>query len=115
MKTIVKKTIKFETKRHDFDNDFAYIEHWQNTTLKDCYFAEKQYLFPDGSLKIGGTKYFYSPFSGEDIEKEIKPVKLNNFKWFDRLFYINREGEICSINQKSDLEDSSPTRNEIDY
>ena len=100
MKTIVKKTIKFETKRHDFDNDFAYIEHWQNTTLKDCYFAEKQYLFPDGSLKIGGTKYFYSPFSGEDIEKQIEPVNFNKFKWFDRLFYINREGEICPICQK---------------
>ena len=52
---------------------------------------QKNNIFPDGSLKIGGTKYFYSPLSGEDIEKEIKPVKLTNFKWFDRLFYINRE------------------------
>ena len=113
MKTIVKKTIKFETKRHDFDNDFAYIEHWQNTTLKDCYFAEKQYLFPDGSMKAGGVKYFYSPFSGEDIEKEIKPVNLSKFKWFDRLFYINREGEICSINQKCELDNGlSSTKNE---
>ena len=113
MKTIVKKTIKFETKRHDFDNDFAYIEHWQNTTLKDCYFAEKQYLFPDGSLKIGGTKYFYSPFSGEDIEKQIEPINFNKFKWFDRLFYINKEGEICPINQKCELENElSSTKNE---
>ena len=43
MKTIVKKTITFETKRYDFDNEFSYIELWQNSTLKDCYFVEKEY------------------------------------------------------------------------
>ena len=112
MKTIVKKKIKLETKRHDFDNDFAYIEHWQNTSLKDCFFAEKQYLFPDGSLKLGGIKYFYSPFSGTDIEKDIKPVNLNKFKWFDRLFYINTEGEVCSINENSDVENGISSSNE---
>ena len=112
MKTIVKKTIKLETKRHDFDNDFAYIEHWQNTSLKDCFFAEKQYLFPDGSLKLGGIKYFYSPFSGTDIEKDIKPVNLNKFNWFDWLFYINTEGEVCSIYENSDVENGISSSNE---
>jgi len=115
VKTIVKKTISFETKRHDFDNDFAYIEHWQNTTLKDCYFAEKQYLFPDGSLKKTGIKYFYSPFSGEDVEKEIKPLNFNKFKWFDRLFYINTEGEICSIDQKCELDKELSSINNEDH
>ena len=64
-------------------------------------------------MKAGGVKYFYSPFSGEDIEKEIKPVNLSKFKWFDRLFYINREGEICSISDKCELENElSSTKNE---
>ena len=97
MKTIVKKVVKMETKRHDFDNDFAYIEIWRNNTLKDCYFAEKQYLWPDGSLKNGGLKYFYSPLHGSDIEKEIKPLNYASFNWFSRLFYFNGDGEVRSI------------------
>ena len=68
-----------ETKRHDFDNDFAYVEVWRNNTLKDCYFAEKQYLWPDGSLKRGGVKYFHSPLHGEEIEKETKPLNYLAF------------------------------------
>jgi len=55
VKTIVKNVIKLETKRHDFDNDFAYIEIWRNAALTDCYFAEKQFLWPDGSLKRGNS------------------------------------------------------------
>ena len=97
MKTIVKKVVNLETKRHDFDNDFAYIEIWRNSTLKDCYFAEKQYIWPDGSLKKGGIKYFYSPLHGTEIEKEIKPLNYENFKWFNRLFYLDGDGEVCQI------------------
>lgn len=98
MRTIVKKTIVLETKRFDFDNEFAYIEQWSNAHLKDCYFAEKNYLFPDGSIKNGGKKFFYSPYSGDEVEKEIKSVDCHKFKWFDKLFYFNDEGEILSIN-----------------
>ena len=97
MKTIVKKVVRLETKRHDFDNDFAYVEVWRNNTLKDCYFAEKQYLWPDGSLKLGGVKYFHSPLHGDEIEKEIKPLNYLNFKWFNRLFYLDEDGSVCQI------------------
>tara|TARA_R110002020_G_scaffold292709_2_gene508093 strand:- start:1002 stop:1325 length:324 start_codon:yes stop_codon:yes gene_type:complete len=101
VKTILKKTVSLETKRHDFDNEFAYIEQWRNTILTDCYFVEKEYLFPDGSLKAGGTKYFYSSLHGDAVEKTLKRVDLNKFKWFDRLYYIDEEGIICPIEGKS--------------
>lgn len=93
MKTIVKKTITLETRRHDFDNQFAYVEIWSNTVLKDCYFAEKEFLFKDGSLKSGGIKYFYSA-SSEDPEKSIKPIQFQQFKAFNHLYYINEDGEV---------------------
>lgn len=98
MKTIVKKTITQEIKRHDFDNEFAYLETYSNNQLKDCYFVEKDYLYPDGSIKRGGIKYFYSPFSGTEIEKEITPVNIGKFQWFDKLYYFDEEGEIFNIN-----------------
>ena len=56
MRTILKKTITHETKRHDFDNEFAYVEICANNSLKDCFFAEKNSLYPDVSLKKGGQK-----------------------------------------------------------
>lgn len=100
MRTIVKKTIVLETKRHDFDNEFAYIEVWSNNHLKDCYFAEKDLLFPDGSVRKGGKKYFYSPFSGEQIEKQVKPVNCSTFRWFTLLYYVDEEGDIFRIDGK---------------
>ncbi len=106
MRTIVQKTIIHETKRHDFDNEFAYIEVWQNNHLKDCYFAEKDLLFPDGTIKKDGKKYFYSPFSGEEICKEVKQINLN-FKWFDKLYYFDDEGNIFRI-------DGTPSA-DVDY
>jgi hypothetical protein len=99
VKTIVKKVIRLETKRHDFDNDFAYIEVWRNNTLTDCYFAEKQYLWPDGSLKRGGLKYFYSNFEALDAEKEIKPLNYKQFEMFNSLFYVDGDGSICPISK----------------
>ena len=111
MKTIVKKVIRLETKRHDFDNDFAYIEVWSNNTLKDCYFAEKQYLWPDGSLKRGGLKYFYSRNSAGFIEKDIKTVNYNKFNCFDRLYYFDEDGEILQIDYENP---SSFTKEDLD-
>ena len=108
MKTIVKKVIRLETKRHDFDNDFAYIEVWRNSALKDCYFAEKQYLWPDGSLKRGGIKYFHSTLHGDEIEKEIKPLNYLRFNWFDRLFYFDEDGSVCQIDNGNLEKTSSP-------
>lgn len=97
MKTILKKTINLETKRHDFDNEFAYIEVWSNSHLKDCYFAQKDFLFPDGTLKYGGIKYFYSKYTGEDVEKELKPLNYDVFDSFDKLFFCDEDGEIVRI------------------
>lgn len=84
------------TKRHDFDNELAYIEIWCNTVLKDCFFAEKECLFADGSLKAGAKKYFYSPPSYGDVEKEIKPIKYGIFggEDFENLYYIDEDGEV---------------------
>ena len=110
MKTIVKKVVRLETKRHDFDNEFSYIEVWRNSTLKDCYFAEKQYLWPDGSLKKGGIKYFYSPLHGDEIEKEIKPLSYLHFNWFNRLFYLDGSGSVCQIN--ADIVENHPATQE---
>ena len=113
MKTIVKKVIRLETKRHDFDNDFAYIEVWRNHTLTDCYFAEKQYLWPDGSLKRGGLKYFYSNSSLNDVEKEIKTLNYSKFNGFDKLYYFDKDGEIQKI--ESDASESSTFKVEFTY
>ncbi len=97
MKTIVKKTINLETKRHDFDNEFAYLEVWSNAHLKDCFFAEKDFLYLDGSLKNGGKKYFFSKYTGEDVEKIIKPLNYENFTSFNKLYFYNEEGDIVRI------------------
>lgn len=97
MKTIVKKTLTLETKRHDFDNEFAYIEVWQNKRLKDCYFVEKEYLYPDGTIKSGGKKYFYCN-TPDDVEKRIKPVQYFNFNWFDHLYFYDENGKVCNLN-----------------
>ena len=94
MRTIVKKTITLETKRHDFDNEFAYIEVWSNANLKDCYFAMKDFLFPDGSIKKNGKKYFYSKYTGEDVEKEIKSIDCSSFKAFDKLYFYDEDGNV---------------------
>lgn len=96
MKTIVKKKLEIETKRHDFDNEFAYIETWHNTQLKDCFFAEKQFLWPDGSLKAGGKKYFLGRNS-DSPEKEIKCINYHNFSSFDHLYHLCENGEIINI------------------
>ena len=87
MKTIVKKKVTLETKRHDFDNEFAYIEQWRNSILTDCYFVEKQFLWPDGSVKQGGIKYFYSPLHGDEVDKEIKPLNYNKFKLGNKMYW----------------------------
>ncbi len=96
MKTIVKKKLEIETKRHDFDNEFAYIETWHNTQLKDCFFAEKQFLWPDGSLKAGGKKYFLGRVP-DSPEREIKCINYNNFNHFDHLYFFGENGEVINI------------------
>lgn len=86
-----------ETRRHDFDNEFCYIEVWANTILKDCYFAEKEFLYPDGTIKNGGIKYFLCSL-GDHLEKKIKRVNCENFSSFHNLYFYNQNGEIEKIN-----------------
>ncbi len=96
MKTIVKKELKIETKRHDFDNEFAYLETWHNNQLKDCYFVEKEFLWPDGNIKSGGKKYFFC--NNPDLpEKEIKCINYNSFNHFDHLSFFDENGQIINI------------------
>lgn len=96
MKTIVKKELKIETKRHDFDNEFAYIETWHNTQLKDCYFVDKQFLWPDGTIKSGGKKFFFCN-NPESPEKEIRCINYHKFTHFDHLYFFGENGEILNI------------------
>jgi hypothetical protein len=96
MKTIVRKTLTTETRRHDFDNEFAYVEVWLNSCLKDCYFAEKEFLYPDGTIKNGGIKYFFCNDSFE-TEKKIKNIKYNNFSSFENLYFYDQNGNIVNI------------------
>ena len=107
MRTVVKRITIHEVKRHDFENEFAYIEIWNNNHLTDCFFVEKEGLFLDASVKPEYKKYFYSPYSGDEIEKEVKAIKVSAFKWFDKLYYIDESGEIFKI-------DGTPI-NEIDF
>ena len=100
MRVIVKQTLVLETLRHDFDNEFAYIEQWVNKSLKDCYFAEKGYIYPNGQIKSGGRKYFYAPFDGA-IEKEVKQINCEKFKSFENLFYFDEEGDIYCIDGRA--------------
>ena len=99
MKTIVRKTLVTETRRHDFDNEFAYIEVWNNTSLKDCYFAEKEFLYPDGTIKSGGIKYFLCNLD-YDLEKRIKPVRYKNFSAFEKLYFYDHNGNIVNIGDR---------------
>lgn len=101
MKTVVKKTQTLETKRHNYDNDFAYVEIWSNASLKDCYFAEKTFLFPDGTLKNGGKKYF--PCNPNYLlEKVIRPYDYEEFTKFEWLYYIDECGDIVNINRQEE-------------
>ena len=102
MKVISQQTLTLKTLRHDFNNDFAYIEQWVNNGLKDCYFAEKESLFPDGTVKPMHRKYFYSPFTDEP-EKSVKQVNTHTFNAFENLFYYDDEGDVFCITDDGDL------------
>jgi hypothetical protein len=100
VKTIVrnKKNISIDIRRHDFENEFAYLEVYVNGKLKDCFFAEKEFLFMDGTLKKGGRKYFFCPLSGRSVEKELAQINCASFQSFENLFYVGEGGEIRKIN-----------------
>lgn len=93
LKEIFSQTIKFTVYRFDFDNGYSYIEKKKNSRIDDCFFVEKEYLWPNGSVKPDGIKYFYSE-DDEDPEKTTKPINCLTFDEFDKLYYIDDEGRI---------------------
>lgn len=100
MKLVLDKTIRYRTFIHEFDNLWIGVENWENARIKDSFFCLHGDLWPDGSLRTGKTKYFYSPYSGEDIVKEVKQIDPN-FKWFDKLYFISPvTGEILRVDGK---------------
>lgn len=107
MKEVNRRNILYRTLLHDFENGFVYVENWANSSLNDCFFAYRSDVWPDGSIKKGKLKYFYSRESGEDIKKEVKPVRVEKFKWFDKLYFVNLSGDIQRI-------DGTPAR-DCDY
>lgn len=93
LKEIASRKITYRTFRFDFDNGLTYIEQKANARVQDCFFAEKDQLWPDGSIKDEGVKYFYCS-DPEDVEKNIKPINCLTFNGFDHLYFINDQGEI---------------------
>tara|TARA_R110000787_G_scaffold275100_2_gene383525 strand:- start:190 stop:519 length:330 start_codon:yes stop_codon:yes gene_type:complete len=96
METALKRKVVYETKTHDFDA-FIYVENWENARLRDSFFVYAGGLYQDGSVRKGETKYFYSPYSAEAIEKEVNKIDVHTFKWFDKLYYLNGDGEVMRI------------------
>jgi len=97
MKTLVKRTVTFETKAHNYPNGWSYVEIWRNAKLIDQYFVETQYMFKNGEIKNGGRKYFYSS-TPDNPEKIIKPFNWAKFKYFELLFYYDNDGCVLDIN-----------------
>lgn len=97
MKTLVTTTTIKEIRGHNFKNGWAYIEVWINNILNDNYFVETQYMFPDGSVKRKGRKYFYSN-SSDYPEKIVKTINYLKFDSFDKLFFFENDGRIANIN-----------------
>lgn len=96
MKTIYKKLTATQIKKHDFENEFSYLEKRCNSILVDNYFAEKEFLNPNGSIKEGGRKYFYCEDQANLI-KEVVSLDYENFSSFDCLYYFNENGVIVNI------------------
>jgi hypothetical protein len=48
---VLKRELRIEHWRIDWDNGWSYVEIRHNNRLHDNYFARNEFLFPDGSLK----------------------------------------------------------------
>lgn len=97
MKIVEKRQLTIQNLMHEFDG-FVYIEIWHNNRLHDNYFAFSGQVYPNGQVKAGAKKFFYSPYSLDEIQKEVVPVKnIESFNYFDKLYSINEEGEVIRI------------------
>lgn len=98
MKLVLDKTIRYKTYIHDFENGWVYVEKWINNSFKDSFFAEKTKVFPDGTLKSGGYKYFFS-LPGEPVSKpKVMKIQCDKFRDFDHLYCIDMiSGDILDV------------------
>lgn len=99
LKEINRRTITYKVFRFDFDNELAYIEQRKNARLVDCYFAEKDGLWPDGSIKPGYNKYFFCS-NPDNVQKIVKPIDCLNFDFFNHLYYFDDNGKIFRVDGK---------------
>lgn len=99
MQLVLHRTVEYKTYTHDFGNGFVFVQNWANKTITDEFFVHYGDLYPDGSVKKGKKKYFYSPYDPPNATKEVGQVKVSKFKWFDRLFYVDGNGEVKNINE----------------
>jgi len=99
---ILNKLIRYQTLKHEFENGLVYIEMFTNGIFKDCFFAKKEELFPDGALKPGSIKYFYCPFASKELilEAEDKKIRIDpdNFVSFDYIFSVI-SGEVVNYDK----------------
>lgn len=93
LKVVSARKVEYRTYQFDFDNGFSYVEKRANARVTDCYFAETDYLYPDGSVKKDGRHYFHC-FDTAEPEKEVRAINCLNFDDFDKLFFINDFGEV---------------------
>ena len=94
MNLIVDKTIRYRTYQKDFGNGIVFVQHLENVTVKDEYFAVAGDLYPDGTMRPHCPKLFYSPLPEGQVKKELGLVKPETFKWFDKLYYIDEDGQV---------------------
>tara|TARA_R100000734_G_C3308130_1_gene98760 strand:+ start:559 stop:858 length:300 start_codon:yes stop_codon:yes gene_type:complete len=97
MDLIVDKTIRYRTYRKDFGNGIIFVQHLENVTIKDEYFALAGDVYPDGTMRPFCPKLFYSPLPEEEAKKELGLVKPETFKWFDKLYYIDGDGLVAKF------------------
>lgn len=98
MKTLCHRRVEYKTVAHEYPNGLVYVQNWANNQLQDDFFAHAGDLYPDGTLRPNKTKYFYSPVDDPE-KKEIGLLrnKWPEFKWFDRLFFFNQDGDVEQI------------------
>lgn len=99
MKTVYRVLYCLKIKRHDFENEFSYVEVFKNGVLKDCFFTEKEFLNKNGKIKNGGRKYFYCAVDSP-IEKQVKSIDCKTFCDFENLYYYDNDGLIINITGK---------------
>lgn len=97
MYTVLDRQVRYRTLRHDFDNDWAYLEQFENDRFVGCFFTKKGNLFPDGTPKSKMSVYYYIPLVGVDEitlnDVDWTKVKFNrlgndieSFDYFDKLY-----------------------------